>query len=239
MSKNIKRNTKALQTTYDNYKNRLNQTTRDKIQNLINFYEDRKIAQFTTADNLIRQFITAKTDKQKTKANNAYDKIHDKHQDQEPLGQRMQKAKEENKRNPKKGTHIYSVDALFYRLKDEKKEKELKTAFKDSKGRPYVILWKDPKTFNVKSSNYIEDLVRKRIFRTEKDTAKVFFKLYETLQTDSEAYDELEFHKSYIDCIKLLSVERVDEETDFAPEKEKLKNTANLSMYNIYIFKRH
>ena len=61
------------------------------------------------------------------------------------------------------------------------------------------------------------------------------FKLYETLQTDSEAYAELEFHKSYIDCIKLLSVERVDEETDFAPEKEKLKNTANLSMYNIYI----
>ena len=235
MSKNIKRNTKALQTTYDNYKNRLNQTTRDKIQNLINFYEDRKIAQFTTADNLIRQFITAKTDKQKIKANNAYDKIHDKHHDKEPLGERMQKAKEENKRNPKKGTHIYSVDALFYRLKDEKKEKELKTAFKDSKGRPYVILWKDPKTFNAKSSNYIEDLVRKRIFRTERDTAKLFFKLYETLQTDSEAYDELEFHKSYIDCIKLLSVERVDEETDFAPEKEKLKNTANLSMYNIYI----
>ena len=63
----------------------------------------------------------------------------------------------------------------------------------------------------------------------------MFFKLYETLQTDRDAYDELEFHKSYIDCIKLLSVERVDEETDFAPEKEKLKNTANLSMYNIYI----
>ena len=62
MSQKIKRNTRALQTTYDNYKNRLNQTTSDKIQSLINFYEDRKIAQFTTADNLIRQFITAKTD---------------------------------------------------------------------------------------------------------------------------------------------------------------------------------
>ena len=47
------------------------------MQNLISFYEDRKIAQFTTADNLIRQFRTAKTDKQKTKASNAYDKIHD------------------------------------------------------------------------------------------------------------------------------------------------------------------
>ena len=123
MSKNIKRNTKALQTTYDNYKNRLNQTTRDKIQNLINFYEDRKIAQFTTADNLIRQFITAKTDKQKTKANNAYDKIHNKHHDQEPLGQRMQKAKEENKRNPKNGTHIYSVDAFVLQT-EGRKERE-------------------------------------------------------------------------------------------------------------------
>ena len=176
MSKNIKRNTKALQTTYDNYKNRLNQTTRDKIQNLINFYEDRKIAQFTTADNSIRQFITAKTDKQKTKASNAYDKIHDKHQDKEPLGRRMQKAKEENKRNPKKGTHIYSVDALFYRLKDERNEKELKTAFKDSKGRPYVILWKDPKTFNVKSSTYIEDLVKKKDIPHRKRHCKSVFK---------------------------------------------------------------
>ena len=184
MSKNSKRNTRALQTTYDNYKNRLTQPVRTKIQNLVNFYEDRKIAQFTTADNLIRQFITAKTDKQKTKANNAYDKIHDKNHDKEPLGERMQKAKEENKRNPKKGTHIYSVHALFYRLKDEKKEKELKTAFKDSKGRPYVILWKDPKTFNAKSSNYIEDLVRRRIFRTERDTAKLFLnfmKLYKPI----------------------------------------------------------
>ena len=175
MSKNIKRNTRALQTTYDNYKNRLTQGTREKIQNLINFYEDRKIAQFTTADNLIRQFITAKTDKQKAKANTAYDKIHDKHHDKEPLGQRMREAKKENKRRNTSNT--YSVDALFYRLKDENREKELKTAFKDSKGRPYVILWKDPKTLNVKSTNYIEDIVRKRVFRTEKDTTRLFIKL--------------------------------------------------------------
>ena len=63
MSKNIKRNTRALQTTYDNYKNRLTQAVRTKLQNLINFDEDRKIAQFTTADNLMRQFITANADK--------------------------------------------------------------------------------------------------------------------------------------------------------------------------------
>ena len=121
MTKNIKRNTRALQTTYDNYKNRLTQGTRAKIQTLISFYADRKIAQFTTADNLIRQFITAKTDKQKTKANTAYDKIHDKHHDKEPLGQRMQEAKKENKK--RNSTNTYSVDVLFYRLQDEKKGK--------------------------------------------------------------------------------------------------------------------
>ena len=142
MSKNIKRNTRALQTTYDNYKNRLTQGTREKIQNLINFYEDRKIAQFTTADNLIRQFITAKTDKQKTKANKAYDKIHDKHHDKEPLGQRMREAKKENKR--RNSTSIYSIDVMFYKLKLEK-DNAIKTAFKDHKGRPLIYFWKEPK----------------------------------------------------------------------------------------------
>ena len=32
MTKNIKRNTRALQTTYDNYKNRLTQGTREKYK---------------------------------------------------------------------------------------------------------------------------------------------------------------------------------------------------------------
>ena len=95
---------------------------------------------------------------------------------------------------------------MFYRLKD-KNEKELKTALKDSKGRPTVILWKDPKTLNVKSTNYIEDIVRKRVFRTERDTVELFFKLYSTLQTDREARDGIEFRKDHIACIKLLSVD--------------------------------
>ena len=60
--------------------------------------------------------------------------------------------KQNNKRNT---SSTDSVDALFYRLKDDKREKDLKTAFTDSRGRPYVILLKDPKTLNVKSTNYL------------------------------------------------------------------------------------
>ena len=58
MSKAIKRNTEALQTFYNNRQNRIPQATRTKIQNIINVYSDRKIAQFTTADNLIRKLTT-------------------------------------------------------------------------------------------------------------------------------------------------------------------------------------
>ena len=107
MSKAIKRNTEALQTFYNNNKrNRITQANRTEVQNIINLYSDRKIAQFTTADNLIRKLTTAKTDKEKTKAEKDYNKIYDKHKDKEKLGQRMAQAKEDNKRtgrtNPRK-----------------------------------------------------------------------------------------------------------------------------------------
>ena len=46
-------------------------------------------------------------------------------------------------------------------------------------------------------------------------------KLMETLKTDPVLEDDLHHIEGYIECIKLLSVEGVDEETDFAPEKEK------------------
>ena len=128
------------------------------MQNLINFSEDRKIAQFTTADTLIRQFITAKTDKRKTKANNAYDKIHDKHHNKETVGRRMQEAKKETKK--RNTASIYSIDIMFYKLKFEKDD-AIKTAFKDTKGRPLIYFWKEPKNAKVKSTRYIEDLVGK------------------------------------------------------------------------------
>ena len=96
MTKAIKRNTEALQTFYNNRRNRINQDTRTKVQNIINLYSDRKIAQFTTADNLIRKLTTAKTDKETTKAEKDYNKIYDKHKDKEQLSQIMAQAKDHN-----------------------------------------------------------------------------------------------------------------------------------------------
>ena len=125
--------------------------------------------------------MTAKTDKQKTKANNACDKIHDNHHDKEPLGQRMREAKKENKR--RNTNSIYPIDVMFYKLKLDKDD-AVKTAFNDTKGRPLIYFWKEPKTANVKATKYIEDLVGKRIFRYEKETKATFNKLTETFNTD-------------------------------------------------------
>ena len=75
MSKAIKRNTEALQTFCNNRRSRIPQATRTKIRNIINLYSERKIAQFTTADNLIRKLTTPKTDKENAKAENEYNKM--------------------------------------------------------------------------------------------------------------------------------------------------------------------
>ena len=86
----------------------------------------------------------------------------------------MQEAKKENKE--RNASNIYSVDALCYRLKDEKKKiNSRQLEFQDCKGMSYGVLWKDPKTLNVKSSKYIEDIVRNRVFRTERETVRLFF----------------------------------------------------------------
>ena len=74
-------NLKALETVYDFYKRRLNRATKTKIKNIIGLYDDRKIAQFTTADKLMRNFINAKTDQQKQKASDQYNKVYDTHKE--------------------------------------------------------------------------------------------------------------------------------------------------------------
>ena len=102
--------------------------------NLINLFGDRKIAPFTTTENLLRQFIVAKTDKQTTKENNANDKVHDKHHDKEPLGRRMQEAKKENKN--RNGANIYSIDRSFIELD---KDSAIRNGFKDYKDIPTYL----------------------------------------------------------------------------------------------------
>ena len=65
---------------------------------------------------------------------------------------------------------------MFYKLKLDKDD-AIKTAFKDTKGRPLIYFWREPKTANVKATKYIENLVGKRIFRYAKETKNTPTKL--------------------------------------------------------------
>ena len=100
----------------------------------------------------------------------------------------MREAKKENKR--RNTASIYSIDVMFYKLKLDKDDAS-NTAFKDSKGRPLIHFWKEPKSANVTSTRYIEDLVGKRIFRYDKETKNIFKKLMDTLNTDPALEDDL------------------------------------------------
>ena len=59
-------------------------------------YDDRKTAQFTTADNLTRNFINAKAEKQQQNVNDQYNKVYEKHKGETLLGGRLQTAKRDN-----------------------------------------------------------------------------------------------------------------------------------------------
>ena len=160
MSKTIQRGVKTLETVYDLCKSSLNRATKNKIRNIICLYDYRKIAQSTTADKLTRNFINAKTDQQKQKARDQYDKVYEKHKEKKPLGERMQTSKRDNKvteirrrltqkmavqriqkrvrTEQSKETHAYPVDIMFFKGKLPKDT--INASFKDSKGRPLIQL---------------------------------------------------------------------------------------------------
>ena len=255
MSKTIQRGVKALETVYDFYKGRVNRATKAKIKNIIGLYDDRKIAQFTTTDKLIRNFINANTDQQKQKASDQYNKVYDKHKEKKPLGERMQTAKRDNKlteirrrltqktavqriqkrvrAEQSKETHAYSVDLMFFKFKPPKDT--IKASFKDSKGRPLIPIWYETKTATIQTTDYIEDLSGRRVFQYETKDRYVFKKLLKTIMSDPDMEDTLRFVHSYIVCIKVKDVDRVDGATDFIPVDENLTDFSHVSMFHRYI----
>ena len=146
MTKAIQRNITALEAVYDNYQRRFNRATK-KARSIIDLYSERKIAQFTTADNLIRKFITAKTPKDKEKAEKEYNKIYDKHKDKPRLGERMEERKQEDKRtgrtNPRKKI-TYSVPVMFYKYRTMSDQGK-RTSFHDKNGYPLVPIFHELK----------------------------------------------------------------------------------------------
>ena len=81
----------------DNAIGKVSNDTQAKINNVVDLYEDRKITQIATANNLI-DGLTAKG-KQREKGMKAYEKAIAKHQDKERVSEKQTKALEKGKRD--------------------------------------------------------------------------------------------------------------------------------------------
>ena len=88
MKKNIQKNINILNSIRDRNRNRVPISTLQKINNIISLYEDRKITQLTTAENLIKGIAT-NNEKQKAKGMKEYEKRIEQFEAQEPITERM------------------------------------------------------------------------------------------------------------------------------------------------------
>ena len=93
MKKSIQKNINILNSIRDRNRNRVPTSILQKMNNIISLYEDRKITQLTTAENLINGIAT-NNEKQRTKGLKQYEKAVEKYEAQQPITERMAKTAE-------------------------------------------------------------------------------------------------------------------------------------------------
>ena len=258
--KSIQKNINILNSIRDRNKNRVPTSTLQKINNIISLYEDRKITQLTTAENLIKGIAT-NNEKQKAKGLKQYDKAVEKYEDKEPIAERMRatagKAREAKKvknvrvrlRQKTKASlasrlvriarergignkrKSYSVEYMLY---STEVIGEIKRGKKINGLAYYPMFSKgQSRIANLKVDAFIETLVKRTI--TKQFEKPLFRKVVMFLKTDLQLRDMMPDMIDYIDAIQILKVIEVDDDgKDYDIEDEGLKDTANISIYNFY-----
>ena len=260
MKKSNQKNINILNSIRDRNRNRVPTSTLQKINNIISLYEDRKITQLTTAENLIKG-ISTNNEKQKAKGLKQYDKAVEKYEDKEPIAERMRatagKAREAKKvknvrvrlRQKTKASlasrlvriarergignkrKSYSVEYMLY---STEVIGEIKRGKKINGLAYYPMFSKgQSRIANLKVDAFIETLVKRTI--TKQFEKPLFRKVMMFLKTDLQLRDMMPDMIDYIDAIQILKVIEVDDDgKDYDIEDEGLKDTANISIYNFY-----
>ena len=122
---------------------------------------------------------------------------------------------------------------MFFKFKLP--EDTIKASFKDSKGRPLIPIWYETKRATMQTTDYIEDLSGRRVFQYETKDRYVFKKLMKTIMSDPDMEEALRFVHSYIVCIKVKDVDRINGDTDLIPVDENLTDTSHVSMFHRHI----
>ena len=260
MKKSIQKNINILNSIRDRNRNRVPTSILQKINNIISLYEDRRITQLTTAENLIKGIAT-NNEKQRTKGLKQYDKAVEKYEDKEPITERMRetagKAREAKKvknvrvrlRQKTKASlasrlvriarergignkrKSYSVEYMLY---STEVIGEIKRGKKINGLAYYPMFSKgQSRIANLKVDAFIETLVKRTI--TKQFEKPLFRKVMMFLKTDLQLKDMMPDMIDYIDAIQILKVIEVDDDgKDYDIEDEGLKDTTNISIYNFY-----
>ena len=258
--KNIQKNINILNSIRDRNRNRVPTSTLQKINNIISLYEDRKITQLTTAENLIKGIAT-NNEKQKAKGMKQYEKAVEKYEAQEPITERMrataEKAREGKTIKKVKvrltGKTKASLASRLVRIARERgignKRKSYSVEYmlystevigeikrgKKINGLAYYPMFSkgQSRIANLKVDAFIETLVKRTI--TKQFEKPLFRKVMMFLKTDLQLRDMMPDMLDYIDAIQILKVIEVDDDgKDYDIEDEGLKDTTNISIYNFY-----
>ena len=258
--KSIQKNINILNSIRDRNRNRVPTSTLQKINNIISLYEDRKITQLTTAENLIKGIAT-NNEKQKAKGLKQYEKAVEKYEAQEPITERMrataEKAREGKTIKKVKvrltGKTKASLASRLVRIARERgignKRKSYSVEYmlystevigeikrgKKINGLAYYPMFSkgQSRIANLKVDAFIETLVKRTI--TKQFEKPLFRKVMMFLKTDLQLRDMMPDMIDYIDAIQILKVIEVDDDgKDYDIEDEGLKDTTNISIDNFY-----
>ena len=260
MKKSIQKNINILNSIRDRNRNRVPTSILQKINQIISLYEERRITQLTTAENLIKGIAT-NNEKQRAKGLKEYEKRIEKYEDNEPITERMRatagKAREAKKvknvrvrlRQKTKASlasrlvriarergignkrKSYSVEYMLY---STEVIGEIKRGKKINGLIYYPMFSKgQSRIANLKVDAFIETLVKRTI--TKQFEKPLFRKVMMFLKTDLQLRDMMPDMIDYIDAIQILKVIEVDDDgKDYDIEDEGLKDTTNISIYNFY-----
>ena len=256
----IQKNINILNSIRDRNRNRVPTSILQKINQIISLYEERRITQLTTAENLIKGIAT-NNEKQRAKGLKEYDKKIEKYEAQEPITERMrataEKAREGKTIKKVKvrltGKTKASLASRLVRIARERgignKRKSYSVEYmlystevigeikrgKKINGLAYYPMFSkgQSRIANLKVDAFIETLVKRTI--TKQFEKPLFRKVMMFLKTDLQLRDMMPDMIDYIDAIQILKVIEVDDDgKDYDIEDEGLKDTTNISIYNFY-----
>ena len=253
--KSILRNLQNLRNDRERARRKVSTATLQKINNVIDLFEDRKIAQYTTADKLIKG-LSASNGRAKAKGVREYEKAIEKAEAKEPVSEKQEKALEKARRTRQVNRASDDDKRKLGKVSDISKG-----AFKNRKnysikymlfttqpmgqtggftlnGLKYSPLFVRPavRVANVKANEFIETIVKRKI--TKRFDKPLYRRVMMIMRSDTEFQRTMESGVyEYVDAIRIESIEDVSDvgARDMDIREERLRDGSNMSIYHRYI----